>query len=70
MRRNDIIAEYVETRYPYLLKTTDFALFSMGVAGRELIKNTTERIMNALSVLNVGQLSTSDQKQIEEKDNV
>ncbi len=70
MRRNDIIAEYIETRYPHLLKTTDFALFSMRVVGRELVKKVTERMINLLSVLNVGQLSTLDQKQIEEKDNV
>lgn len=63
MKRNDIIAEYVETRYPHLLKTADFTLFSMGVACREFAKCITK----ALSVLSVDQPGTSDQKQTEEK---
>ena len=32
MRDNDIIAEYVRTRLPDILKTTDFALYRLGVA--------------------------------------
>ena len=70
MRKNDIIAEYIETRYPHLLKTTDFALFSMAVICRETCKNITESAKRVLSVLDVNQLETFNQGQTEEKDDV
>lgn len=33
--RNDILAEYVRSRYPEIEKTLDFAVYSAGVALKE-----------------------------------
>ena len=34
--RNDILAEYVRSRYPEIEKTFDFAIYSIGVTIKEL----------------------------------
>lgn len=70
MRKNDIIAEYIETRYPHLLKTADFTLFGLSVICREACKNITELAKRVLSVLDVSQSDTSNQGRAEEKDDV
>ena len=70
MKRNDIIAEYVETYYPHMLKTTDFVLFSTAVTCREFCKNIIESAKETLSILEIKQSDAPDQKQTEEKDNV
>lgn len=35
MTRNDVLAEYVRSRYPEIEKSLDFSLYSFGVALRE-----------------------------------
>ena len=70
MRRNDIIAEYIEKRYPHMLKTADFTIFRLGVICRETSKNIAESVKRAISVLDVSQLDISNQGQAEEKDDV
>ena len=44
MTRNDVIAEYVKERYPELIKTTDFILYSFGMAWKSTVDNLEEAI--------------------------
>lgn len=36
MNENDLIAEYVKERYPYLLNTIDFAVYRFGKAAQKM----------------------------------
>ena len=40
--RNDILAEYVRSRYPEIEKTSDFAAYSAGVALKEFGRSIKE----------------------------
>lgn len=45
MSENDIIAKYIKEKHPCLLKTTDFALYKLGVH----LSNMADEISHGLS---------------------
>lgn len=46
MSENDIIAEYVKSRFPSLLATVDFGLYKMGVGIGEVMHGISESLQN------------------------
>ena len=44
MSENDIIAEYVKSRFPNMLATADFGLYKMGVKIHETLNGISEGI--------------------------
>ena len=46
MSENDIIAEYVKSRFPSLLATVDFGLYKMGVGISETLNETSKCLKN------------------------
>ena len=52
--RNDILAEYVRSRYPEIEKTFDFAAYSAGVALKEFGRCIKEATMFAIQNIKTG----------------
>lgn len=46
MSENDIIAEYVKSRFPSLLATVDFGLYKMGVGIGETLNGMSKCLQN------------------------
>jgi hypothetical protein len=46
MSENDIIAEYVKSRFPSLLATVDFGLYKMGVGIGETLNGMSKCLKN------------------------
>lgn len=46
MSQNDIIAEYIKTKYPEMLKSSDFAMFKISIAWRSVVNGFKETINN------------------------
>jgi hypothetical protein len=42
MRENDIIAEYVKSKFPDILSTADFVLFKLGKTLRSVVQSSYE----------------------------
>lgn len=47
--RNDILAEYVRSRYPEIEKTFDFAVYSAGVALKEFGRCIKEAVVGTVA---------------------
>lgn len=48
MTRNDVLAEYVRSRYPDIEKSLDFSLYSFGVALREFGKTCKKALFETV----------------------
>lgn len=48
MTRNDVLAEYVRSRYPEIEKSLDFSLYSFGVALREFGRTCKKALLETV----------------------
>lgn len=58
--RNDILAEYVRSRYPEIEKTFDFAAYSTGIAFEEFIRCIKKALVTVMEVDDVCDSESED----------